>query len=203
MASLVAKKKGHKLYYYLVESARVDGKPRIVHQTYLGTAEKVAALVQDRSAPLPLEATFREAGLPGALWWAAKETGVFDLLQAHWPAPRSGPSTAHYLLLAALSRICDPGPKTDVAAWYAKTVLPSLWQLPAERFTSQAFWDCFQKIQLGPLGSETVDDRDDLDRAQIEPVPTSDNPLPERSRGCLQGRHNGLKSNCQPCFRAL
>ena len=167
MASLVAKKKGHKLYYYLVESARVDGKPRIVHQTYLGTAEKVAALVQDRSAPLPLEASFRQAGLPGALWWAAKETGVFDLLQAHWPEPRSGPSTAHYLLLAALNRICEPGPKTDVAAWYAKTILPSLWQLPAERFTSQAFWDCFEKIQLGPLGSDTVDDRDDLDRAQI------------------------------------
>ncbi len=54
MASLVAKKKGNQLYYYVVESARVDGKPRIVHQTYLGTAEKVAALVKDRTAPLPL-----------------------------------------------------------------------------------------------------------------------------------------------------
>jgi hypothetical protein len=30
-ASLVAKKKGNQLYYYVVESARVDGKPRIVH----------------------------------------------------------------------------------------------------------------------------------------------------------------------------
>ena len=46
MASLVAKKKGHKLYYYVVESARVDGQPRIVHQAYLGTAEKVADLVK-------------------------------------------------------------------------------------------------------------------------------------------------------------
>ena len=36
MASLVAKKKGNKLYYYVVESARVDGQPRIVHQAYLG-----------------------------------------------------------------------------------------------------------------------------------------------------------------------
>ena len=165
MSSLVSKKKGRKLYYYVVESARVDGKPRIVHQTYLGTAEKVAALMQDRSAPLPLEASFRQVGLPGALWWAAKETGVFDLLQAHWPAPRSGPSTAHYLLLAALCRICEPGPKTDVAAWYAKTILPSLWQLPAARFTSQAFWDGFDQIQLGPLEADGVDD--DLDRAQV------------------------------------
>jgi hypothetical protein len=29
MASLVAKKKGNKLYYYIVESARVDGQPRM------------------------------------------------------------------------------------------------------------------------------------------------------------------------------
>src|SRR5437879_3621957 len=52
MASLVAKKKGHQLYYYVVESARVHGKPRIVHQAYLGTADKVAALVKDRTSPL-------------------------------------------------------------------------------------------------------------------------------------------------------
>jgi hypothetical protein len=32
------------------QSARVDGKPRIVHQTCLGTAERVAALVEDRTA---------------------------------------------------------------------------------------------------------------------------------------------------------
>src|SRR5450432_1925415 len=56
MASIIAKKKANQLYYYVVDSARVDGKPRIVHQTYLGTAEKVAALVKDRTAPVPLEA---------------------------------------------------------------------------------------------------------------------------------------------------
>jgi hypothetical protein len=39
--SLIKKKKANTIYYYVVESARVDGKPRIVHQTYLGTAERV------------------------------------------------------------------------------------------------------------------------------------------------------------------
>ena len=39
MASLISKKKGNQLYYYVVESARVDGRPRIVHQSYLGSAE--------------------------------------------------------------------------------------------------------------------------------------------------------------------
>ena len=147
MASLIAKKKANQLYYYVVESARVDGKPRIVHQTYLGTAEKVAALVKDRTAPVPLQATALDLGLPGALWLAAQQTGVVDLLQSLWPQPRSGPSPAHYLLLAAIHRICQPGPKTEVAGWYDRTILRSLWDFPPERFSSQEFRDCFDRIQ--------------------------------------------------------
>jgi transposase len=156
MASLIAKKKANKLYYYVVESARVDGKPRIVHQTYLGTAEKVAALVKDRTAPVPLEATALDVGLPGALWLAARQTGVFELLQSLWPQPRSGPSPAHFLLLAAIHRICQPGPKTEVAGWYDRTILRSLWDFAPERFSSQEFWDCFDRIQ-----------EEELEQAQI------------------------------------
>jgi transposase len=156
MASLIAKKKANQLYYYVVESARVDGKPRIVHQTYLGTAEKVAALVKDRTAPVPLEATAVEFGLPGSLWLAAQRTGVRELLQSLWPQPRSGPSPAHYLLLAAIHRICQPGPKTEVAGWYDRTILRSLWGFAPERFTSQEFWDCFDRIQ-----------EEELEQAQI------------------------------------
>ena len=99
---------------------------------------------------------------------AAQRSGVFDLLQSLWSAPRSGPSTAHYLLLAAFHRICDPGPKTEVADWYRGTILESLWQFPAERFSSQAFWDCFQQIQLSPLtASAALSPEDELDRAQL------------------------------------
>ena len=41
MASIVGKKRGNQTYYYLVESARVNGKPRIVAQEYLGSAQEV------------------------------------------------------------------------------------------------------------------------------------------------------------------
>src|SRR5467141_2283541 len=135
MPSLIAKKKANKLYYYVVESARVDGKPRIVHQAYLGSAEKVAALVKDRTAPVPVSAASRDFGLPGALWLAAQQTGLFGVLEALWPAGRSGtPSPAHYVLLAAIHRICQPGPKTEVAEWYRNTILHSAWGFPPERF---------------------------------------------------------------------
>ncbi len=59
------RRKANTLYYYVVANVGVDGKPRIVHQTYLGTAERVAALVKDRTAPLPLSATSIDYGLPG------------------------------------------------------------------------------------------------------------------------------------------
>jgi transposase len=166
MASLVAKKKGNKLYYYVVESARVDGKPRIVHQAYLGTAEKLAEMVRDRTAPVPLAATTREFGLPAALWAAAQQTGVWDLLHSLWPTPRSGPSPAHYLLLAAIHRICQPGPKTEVPDWYRSSILSTLWEFPEERFTSQAFWDAFEQIL--PEGHQALSPADDpLEQAQL------------------------------------
>src|ERR1035438_2890847 len=167
MASLIAKRKKNKLYYYVVDSARLRGRPRIVHQTYLGSAEKVAALLKERTAPLPLSATRRELGLPGALCLAAQQSGVLALLQSLWGPPRSGPSPAHYLLLAAMHRICSPGPKTTVADWYQQTILSPLWVFEPERFSSQAFWDCFEQLLPEKEASAQSEERDPLEEAQV------------------------------------
>lgn len=167
MASLIAEKKGNQLYYYVVESARVDGKPRIVHQAYPGSADKVAALVKDRTSPVPLSAASRDFGLPGALWLAAEQTGLFGGLETHWPAHRSGPSPARYMLLAAIHRICQPGPKAEVADWYGRTILHPVWGIPPERFTSQAFWDAFERVLPEHRDPLATGDDDPLDRAQV------------------------------------
>jgi len=166
MATLIAKRKKNQLYYYVVESARRDGRPRIVHQTYLGNAQKVAALLKDRTAPLPVSASRRELGLPGALWLAAQQSGVFGLLDALWDKPRSGPSPAHYLLLAAFHRICAPGPKTEASDWYRQTVLHSLWGFEPERFSSQAFWDCFEQLLPEKQAAAQQEEGDPLEEAQ-------------------------------------
>ena len=50
MASVISKKINGKIYYYLAVSARVDGKPRIVEQKYLGTAEDIAAAMAGATA---------------------------------------------------------------------------------------------------------------------------------------------------------
>ena len=128
MASLVAKKKGNQLYYYVVESARVDGRPRIVHQSCLGSAEKVAALVRDRTAPVPLSATMRDFGLPGALWLPA------DRRLRTTPAVLAPTSlrALHRPLFAPgrLPSRLPAGPKTEVADWYDRTYCSRSGALP-------------------------------------------------------------------------
>ena len=153
MGTIIAKTKGKagKQYWYYVESGRVDGRPRIVRQDYLGPAEKVAAAVKSGCSPTPLKATARSWGLPGALWLAAVDSGLWDCLLSVWPPKKraESPGIAHYVLLSAIQRVCCPGPKTEVEPWYAKSVLRSIWGLKPSRFTSQDFWDSFDRIELG------------------------------------------------------
>ena len=66
--------------------------------------------------------------------------------------------------MAAIDRICEPGPKTEVADWYRDGILSSIFGLAPERWTSQGFRDCFDTIHAGeflPRGQ-----RDDLEEAQ-------------------------------------
>lgn len=165
MGTIISKQKGKngKLYWYYVESGRVDGKPRIVRQVYLGSAARVAELVAGGSRPTPLSATARSWGLPGAAWLAALDSGLWQCLLDVWPRQRrSGPDIAHYVLLSAIHRLCQPGPKTEVEAWYSKSVLRSAWGFKPSRFTSQAFWDAFDEVDLGRPFPD-----DDLSRAQL------------------------------------
>ncbi|MGH3934278.1 MAG: hypothetical protein ACRDS1_04760 [Pseudonocardiaceae bacterium] len=49
---MISKQISGKTYYYLATSARVDGKPRIVDQRYLGTAAEIEAAM-DGTTQMP------------------------------------------------------------------------------------------------------------------------------------------------------
>ena len=53
MVSIIKKTIRGKLYYYARECRRVDGKPKIVWQKYLGKAEDIVAAV-GQPQPLPI-----------------------------------------------------------------------------------------------------------------------------------------------------
>jgi len=48
MASITKKKLKGNIYYYVRESKRIDGKPKIVWQKYLGTIENIINAVENK-----------------------------------------------------------------------------------------------------------------------------------------------------------
>ena len=74
MASLQKKLKGGRPYWYVIETARVDGEPRVVRQRYLGTVESIEAAFDASLEPAHVEEV--EFGATAAMWALAGRVGV-------------------------------------------------------------------------------------------------------------------------------
>ena len=146
MASLIKKRKKGKIYWYAVECRRVNGKPRIVWQKYLGRAEEIIRATRQATAPEPQEVRLRQFGAVAAMLNVAEQLSVVNIIDRHVPKRRQGASVGQYMLLAAINRGCDPKSKLQMGDWYEQTILGRLWKLPASTFTSQRFWDAMDAI---------------------------------------------------------
>ncbi|ORT46573.1 transposase, partial [Frankia sp. KB5] len=149
MSSLVGKKVGGKTYYYLVESARVDGEPRIVSQRYLGSAEDLAAAVAARdAASLPERTRHLAFGDVAAVWEMLTRLDVVGLVDEVAGARRSdaGASVGTYLALAALNRLVDPRSKAGFAEWWATTAADRFTKIPTRVLDHRRFWDAMHLV---------------------------------------------------------
>jgi len=134
-------------YYSVVESRRINGKPRPVIVQYLGTAEKVLRLVQaQRAAERPREAHVRTFGAVAALVALAQQLDLVGLINTHLPKRAQGPSVGQYLVLAAINRCVAPTSKRRFWAWYHATALERLLPLRPPDLTSQRFWDHMARV---------------------------------------------------------
>ena len=153
MASIVGKKRGGATYYYLVESARVGGKPRIVSQEYLGTAEELASAMRGGGLGLPDRVQYKDFGAVAAGWGLLEDLGVAGIIDEVTGARRSdaGASAGTYLVLAALNRLADPCSKRGLAGWWAKTAAPRFTKIPVAVLDHRRFWDAMHAVPLEAL----------------------------------------------------
>jgi transposase len=142
MPSLTRKLIKGRPYYYVRHCQRVDGRPKIVKTTYLGSVESLLQAVQTaQTPPAPQKAEITALGDIAALYDLAVQLDLVPLIDAHIPKRDQGLSVGQYLLLAALNRAVSPTSKTQLAAWYRQTLLPRLIPATAAQLTSQAFWN--------------------------------------------------------------
>ena len=153
MVSIIKKSIGGKLYYYARECRRVDGKPKIVWQKYLGKAEDIVAAVGQPQPPSVVSTVVTEFGAVAALFDLAQRLHLVEHIDRHVPPGRgpAGLSVGTYLLVAALNRIVEPRSKAKIAGWFEGTVLRRVLHIRPEQLTSQRFWDHMDRVSASAI----------------------------------------------------
>jgi len=153
MASVIEKRRADgRTYYYLVESARVDGKPRIVSQQYLGSATEIAEKLAGAPAGNPVRSQHKRFGDLAAVWSVLERLGVVEVIDA--VAPRRADAAASvgtYLALACANRIVAPCSKLGFADWWATTAGPRWVKLPAAALDHRRFWEAMDRLSEADL----------------------------------------------------
>jgi transposase len=154
VASLYPKKIGGKTYWYLREMARVDGKPKMVSERYVGTAAEIEALLDAReAAALPERTRHLAFGDVAAAWGMLDELGAAAAIdEAAGPRPSGQPlSTGTYLALAALNRLVAPCSKAAFADWWKTTAADRFTKIGAAALDHRRFWDAMHAVTLEQL----------------------------------------------------
>jgi transposase len=150
VTSIIKKTIRGKPYYYARECKRVDGKPKIVWQKYLGTpAQIIQALTQPTAVPSsakPQEAIITEFGAVVALYDLAKRLKITEFIDTQLPKASNGPTVGTYLLVAAINRCVAPCSKASIADWFKDTALRRLVDVQTRQLTSQRFWDNMDRV---------------------------------------------------------
>ncbi len=152
MASLQRVQVAGHSYWRIVESRRINGKPRPVPILYLGTADALLdRLLQAPEGQLRIRSY--QHGDAAALKAVADRLGVVDLIDREVGRSRSRKaSVGTTLLLGALNRAIRPQSKRGWADWAAGTSLHRLFPgLKTETVTSQFFWDQMNRVSLDAL----------------------------------------------------
>lgn len=153
MATIQSKtSRGHK-YWYIVESRRVNGKPRPIVLAYLGKADDLFRRLQGITENIKLK-SYSHGGVCALLSLSA-QLDVVSIINQHIKSSR------HYMpgkpirnnltagmtfLLAAIGRVCMPTSKRGWWNWAKTTSLEYLTRCNLGKIDSQHFWDLMDSM---------------------------------------------------------
>lgn len=153
MASIQSRMcRGHK-YWYIVESRRINGKPRPVVIECLGSTEKLIARLQNNGPSKKIKSFSH--GAVAAFLVLAKKLDIVSIINEHthsqrdyWSKQplRNGLTAGATLLLAAIGRACMPTSKRGWHDWAKTTSCAHLLRITSVNLDSQHFWDLMDCI---------------------------------------------------------
>jgi transposase len=149
MAFLHRKIKNGQAYWYVIETARVNGQPRVVRQRYLGTVESIEAVFDAAFEPMSIEEV--EFGATAAMWSLAQRISFGLAVDAVVKKRAQGLTWGTYLQAAAVNRAVRPKSKRGFSSWYEASVLSRIVPAAPESWSSQRFWDAMHMVAVADL----------------------------------------------------
>lgn len=133
-------------YLYVREMQRVNGKPTVISQVYVGSPDRVKELVNENNE----EAKLRVEEF-GSVWLANEIDREMDLAGIidsviERDAREKGPSIGEYFVYAVINRMIDPCSKRGLAEWFENTAVKSIRPVNLDDLSSERFWEKWNRV---------------------------------------------------------
>lgn len=147
MAHFHVKTKKGRPYLYVREIARVDGKPKVVSQIYIGSPERVANLISGKEQPVQT----LKAEEFGALWIAQqidKDIDICSIIDSVVPKAdrETGPSIGDFFLYCIWNRMIEAVSKSKLSSWYKRTAIQHIRAVDIDELTSKRYWEKWDRV---------------------------------------------------------
>jgi len=149
MAHLHKKKKNGNTYYYLREMQRVNGKPKVIWQKYLGTADTMhKKLSESGSTGKPEKVRTLSFGAVFLLNELEKELDTVGIIDSIVPRGKkeTGPTVGEFFYYGWVNRIINPRSKRALPDWYKHTAVQHIRPVELKELTSQRYWEKFNRV---------------------------------------------------------
>ena len=140
MPFLVWKTIGGKKRLVMRWNKRIDGKPKIIKEVYIGDMENLARMIQN---PMEnVDAYSLDFGMTAAILMAEKDIGLKTVIDNEMGHHASGLSPGDYALIFIMNRLSDPRSKSGIHEWMAKDFSSTLFHSA----TAQGFWNIMDRF---------------------------------------------------------
>ena len=126
----------------------MGGKPRIVSQRYLGSADEIAERLSKTGPGEPDRSKHLAFGDVAAVWAILERLDVVDIVNDVVGVRRADAkaSVGTYIALATLNRVVAPCSKLAFSSWWSTTAGDRLVKLPLAALDHRRFWDAMDDI---------------------------------------------------------
>ncbi len=150
MAHLHRKMKKGRPYFYIREIKRVNGKPKVVSQIYLGSVDRIAKKFREaEQSQKPVRIKSRSFGALFLAHQLEKQLDTIGLIDRIIPpSPKEkGPSVGEYFFYAWANRLIEPKSKRALSDWYQHTAVQEIRPVHLRELTSQRYWEKWNRVK--------------------------------------------------------